>query len=194
MSFSVLLLAQRLRRSVNGERANVSRRPFGTETVSSRVRRGTERSAYAYKRSDTKRITDGAVVDPRAFRRAPHRGYKSESRFASAPGDPGTVGRRHANAHARRGTVAVSRGASDGRVCVRPAVRVPSGRARWRTLGALGHGLLARSPSALRYEKCLRASADCGYFVSGSSQPSCDVKYNRNRCGGGRACGGAYWN
>ena len=68
MSFSVLLLAQRLRRSVNGERANVSRRPFGTETVSSRVRRGTERSAYAYKRSDTKRITDGAVVDPRAFR------------------------------------------------------------------------------------------------------------------------------
>lgn len=165
------------------------------------VLRPTRRNAAPMRTSV--RIRNGLLtlptgVDPRS---ATH----NRKTFRVTRGDraPQAVGRRHANATRVAGTVAVSRGASDGRVWVRPAVRVRAcGRApvanarrsRVRVTRALAPRRPGRVPHCATRKRCLRASGDCGYFVARSSKPSCDVKYNRNRCGGGRACGGAYWN
>lgn len=166
------------------------------------------------------RYRDVAVVDRPAFRHAPHRPkivYRVTRGRRAPRAVEASVGRRqHANATRVAATVgvAVSRGASgerrDGRVCppgrpgsvagVRASSLANARRSRVRVTPARSPSGLRRVRTALRGTRSAcapAASADCAVrfdLRSGSSKLSCDAKYNRNRCGGGRACGGAYWN
>jgi hypothetical protein len=108
------------------------------------------------------------------------RGERRDGRVCP-PGHPGSVAgvRASSLANARRSRVRVTPRAL--------AVRAP---VRART--ALREGRSACAPPRLPPRRRL-----CGVrfdLRSGSSKLSCDAKYNRNWCGGGRACGGAYWN